>query len=143
MEDRRIEEADVRSLVSYARESNIFATVDAIVQKRLGLASQFLQQLLDEGTPPAYLLYMITNEFRLLIQAKQLTSQKIPKNTIGSKIGEFKDWKMDKILRNARGYSFERLEGIYRRLLDTDLSIKTGAMEGELALHLLVSDLCK
>ncbi|MFP4641294.1 MAG: DNA polymerase III subunit delta [Dehalococcoidia bacterium] len=143
VEDRRIEEADVRSLVSYARESNIFATVDAIVQKRLGLASQFLQQLLDEGTPPAYLLYMITNEFRLLIQAKQLTSQKIPKNTIGSKIGEFKDWKMDKILRNARGYSFERLEGIYRRLLDTDLSIKTGAMEGELALHLLVSDLCK
>jgi hypothetical protein len=39
----------------------------------------------------------------------------------------------------------ERLRSIYRKLLDTDISIKTGRFrgdKGELALDLLISELC-
>jgi hypothetical protein len=39
----------------------------------------------------------------------------------------------------------ERLENVYRKLLDTDISIKTGRFKGdkgELALDLLISELC-
>ena len=36
----------------------------------------------------------------------------------------------------------ERLEQVYRKLLETDLSIKRGTLRGELALDLLVADLC-
>ncbi|PIU57019.1 MAG: DNA polymerase III subunit delta [Chloroflexi bacterium CG07_land_8_20_14_0_80_51_10] len=140
--NRRIEEDDVNSLVSYAKESNVFAMVDAIVQRRLGVASRLMHQLLDEGSAPPYLLYMITRQFRLLIQAKRLLAQRVPLNMIGSKIGETMDWKLEKTLEQARGYSIERLENTYRKLLDVDLSIKKGALEGELALDLLITELC-
>ncbi|MBT9165443.1 MAG: DNA polymerase III subunit delta [Chloroflexi bacterium] len=138
----RIEEDDINSLVSYARESNIFAMVDAIVQRRLGEASRLTHQLLDEGSAPPYLLYMMTRQFRLLIQARKLMADGLPVSAIGGKIGETIDWRLEKLLRQARGYSLERLEESYRRLLHTDLSIKTGTVDGALALDLLITDLC-
>jgi len=139
---RRIEVADINSLVSSARESNIFMMVDAIVESRQGIASRLMHQLLNEGAAPPYLLHMITRQFRLLIQAKILASQRMPPNTIGSKIGLTNEFVLGKTLDQARGYSLERLEKIYRKLLDTDISIKRGALEGDLALDLLVTDLC-
>jgi DNA polymerase-3 subunit delta len=140
--ERRIEVADVNSLVSYARESNVFTMVDAIVQRRLGMASKLMHQLLDEGAAPPYLLFMITRQFRLLIQAKSLIAQRLPLNIIGSKIGLTNEFVLEKTLEQARGYSLQRLEKTYRKLLDADISIKRGILEGELALDLLVTDLC-
>ncbi|MBT9148908.1 MAG: DNA polymerase III subunit delta [Dehalococcoidia bacterium] len=137
-----IEEDNINSLVSYARESDIFATVDAIVRRQMGRASLLIHQLLDEGSAPPYLLYMMTRQFRLLIQARRLMADGLPASAIGSKIGETTDWKLEKVLSQARGYSLERLEESYRRLLHTDLSIKTGTIDGALALDLLITDLC-
>jgi len=139
----RIEESDINLLVSYAREANIFHMVDAVVQGRREMAARLLHQLMDEGAAPAYLLHMITHEFRLLIQVKQHSGRGVSVNTVGSKIGESKDWKVEKLMRSAGRYSSQRLEGIYHRLLETDVSIKTGKCEGELALDLLINDLCK
>ncbi|MCL0058570.1 DNA polymerase III subunit delta [Dehalococcoidia bacterium] len=138
----RIEEADINSLVSYARESNVFEMVDAIVQRRLAVACRLIHQLLDEGSAPPYLLYMMTRQFRLLVQARRLMAQGLPSSAIGAKIGETRDWILEKVLRQARGYSLERLEESYRRLLQTDLSIKTGTVDGAVALDLLITDLC-
>ncbi len=140
---RRIEEADVNLLVSNAREANIFQLVDAIVQRNQRAASRMLHQHLSEGAAPAYLLYVITGEFRLLIQAKELSSRRMPIKDIAGKIGEYREWKVEKMLRQSQGYSVPRLERTYRRLLETDLAIKTGSMEGETALDLLVADLCQ
>lgn len=141
--DRPVNEADIRLMVSGARESNIFHLVDAVVQQKQDIASRMLHQLLDEGSAPPYLLFMITHEFRLLIQVKELSTRRLPASIIGSKIGEFKEWKVDKMLKQARKYSMESLVKSYRRLLETDLAIKTGGMEGETALDLLITDLCR
>lgn len=138
----RIEESDIQLLVSYAREANVFHMVDAVIQQRREVAERLLHQLLGEGAAPVYLLHMITGEFRLLIQVKQHSGRGVSANAVGSKIGESKDWKVEKLMRSAGRYSSQRLEGIYQRLLDTDISIKTGKCEGELALDLLVNDLC-
>ncbi|MDD5093912.1 MAG: DNA polymerase III subunit delta [Dehalococcoidia bacterium] len=139
---RSIELADITALVSYIKESNVFTMVDAIVQRRLGIASRMMHQLLDEGAAPPYLLYMITRQFRLLVQAKRLLAQNVPSSAIGSKMGLTSAFVLEKTLDQAREYSIDRLEKTYRRLLDTDLSIKKGVLEGELALDLLVTDLC-
>ncbi|MFO8101190.1 MAG: DNA polymerase III subunit delta [Dehalococcoidia bacterium] len=140
---RRIEEADVNLLVSYAREENVFHLVDAIIQRRKEEALKMLHQHFVEGKPPAYLLFMITSEFRLLLQARDLSSRRMPIKDIAAKIGEPKEWKVEKMLRQAQGYSIPRMERAYRKLLETDLAIKTGLMEGETALDLLVADLCQ
>ncbi|MFO8009450.1 MAG: DNA polymerase III subunit delta [Dehalococcoidia bacterium] len=140
---RRIEESDINAVVSHAREANVFHLVDAIVQRRHGNAARILHQLLNEGAAPPYLLFMITQEFRLLIQVRELAAQRLGASEIGSRIGEYKTWKMEKLLKQTGNYSESILSNTYRRLLEADLSIKSGIMEGEEALDLLVADLCK
>ncbi len=141
--ERPIEVADIHAMVSYAREANIFTMVDAIVQHNRAVASRLMHQLMDEGSAPPYLLYMITRQFRLLVQARTLMEQRLPASVVGSKLGLSSDYVLQKALEQARGYSMERLERTYRKLLEADLSIKTGSLEGILALDLLVADLCQ
>ena len=140
---RRIEESDITLLVSYAKEANIFVMADAIAERRLKMASRLLHQLLEEGSAPPYLLYMITRQFRLLIQAKQLIAQRVPLDLVGNKIGVSSEFVLEKVVEQARKHSLRRLAETYRKLLDTDLAIKTGALQGELALDLLLTELCR
>ena len=140
---RRIEENDVQLLVSYVREANIFAMVDAIIQRRLAVASQLLHQFIDEGAAPSYLLFMITRQFRLLVRAKELSSQRLPTAELIGRAGVPSEHLWQRVMEQAQGYSLEQLQQIYQKLLDTDLSIKRGRLKGGLALDLLLAELCQ
>jgi DNA polymerase-3 subunit delta len=140
---RRIEEEDAKSLVSYAQEVSVFAMIDAILEFRAETAEQLLQQLLRRGAAPAYLLFMLDRQFRMIIRARELKNQGTPETEIQHKLGLFSEFALRKTLEQAGRYSFPRLKEVYRRLLETDLSIKTGRYDGELALNLLVAELCQ
>jgi len=139
---RPIEEKDVLELVSYAKEANIFSLADAIVGRQLRRASHLLQEFLSQGTAPAYLLYMITRQFRLVIQARELASRGLSAREISQELGLTSDFLLEKALEQAATYSGERLEEVYRRLLEADVLTKTGRLSGELALELLVAEIC-
>lgn len=140
---RRIEEGDVQLLVSYAQEANIFALVDAIIQRRAAAAERLLHQLIDRGATPPYLLFMITRQFRLLVQAKELSKQRLPTVELIGRLGVPSEYVLRRVMEQAREYSLGQLREIYGKLLDTDMSIKTGLLKGGLALDLLVADLCR
>jgi DNA polymerase-3 subunit delta len=138
---RRIEEGDVRSLVSYAGEADIFTMVDAIIRQRATAATRLLHQLIDEGAAPPYLLFMVTRQFRLLLQAKVLSSQPLSSAELASRLG-LSEYLLPRVLEQTQRHSLERLREVYHRLLDADIAIKTGRLKGELALDLLLTELC-
>jgi DNA polymerase-3 subunit delta len=143
--DRPIDKADIELLVANAREPNVFAMVDAILERQSAIATKLLHQLEDEGGAPPYLLFMITRQFRLVIQAKDLLEQKRKAAEVGATLGINQDFILRKVLEQARAHPAKRLKGIYKKLLDTDIAIKTGRFKGdkgELALDLLIGDLC-
>jgi DNA polymerase-3 subunit delta len=139
---QRIEKQDVQLLVSYAREANIFALIDAIIQKRIVAASQILHHLLDESAAAPYLLFMLTRQFRLLIRAKELATQQLSDAELATNLG-LSERLLPRVIEQAEGYSLSQLNKIYHQLLNTDIAIKTGKMKGELALDLLVIELCQ
>jgi DNA polymerase-3 subunit delta len=139
---RRIEGKDVRQITGYTREANVFAMVDAIVERRSPVAVQLLHQLLVEGMAPPYLLAMITRQIRLMVQTKVLGTQRLSPTERRSRLGLSPNYPIDRLLKQAAGYPMERLVEVYRRLLETDVSIKTGKWKDELALDLLVTELC-
>ncbi|TET37549.1 MAG: DNA polymerase III subunit delta [Dehalococcoidia bacterium] len=139
---RRIEEGDVREVVSYAREASVFTMVDALIEGRASTAARLLHQLLQEGATAPYLLVMITRQLRLLVQAKELSLKGVPASLIKDRLGLASDYTLTKALQQSRRYSMGRLEQVYRKLLETDLAIKRGIWKGELALDLLVAELC-
>ena len=139
---KRIEEKDIKEVVSYAREANIFTMVDALIEGHSATAAPLLQQMLDEGAAAPYILFMITRQVRLLVQIKELINLKCNRNEIRDRMGIMNDFVLNKALEQSRNYSMERLEQIYRKILETDISIKQGIWKGDLALDLLVAELC-
>jgi DNA polymerase-3 subunit delta len=140
---RRIEAADVRALVHEAREVKIFALVDAVVEKRPPAALHLLCRLVDEGADFGYLLAMMSRQYRLIIQAKELSVSGITSQEIGQRLDIHSGFVLQKVLDQADRYSLSRLKAAYRRLLEADESVKRGRYSDELALELLVHDLAK
>jgi len=140
---RRIEVEDIKALVSSAQEANVFAMVDAILDFKAGVAEQLLEQLLQRGASPAYLLVMLSRQIRMIVQAKELRRKGKPEVEIQNKLGLTSEFAWRKTLEQAQRYPLARLREVYNKLLETDLAIKTGKYEGGLALNLLVAELCQ
>ena len=139
---RSIEEKDVKAVVSHAREANVFAMVDALIEGRAPTAASLLHQLLQEGETAPGLLWMITRQLRMLVQAKELSRRGASMAEIKGRLGSTSDYVLTKALKQSDRYSMQRLEQVYHKLLDTDLSIKKGVWKGDLALDFLVAELC-
>ena len=138
---RCIEEEDIKMVVSYVQEANVFAMVDAILDFKAGVAEQLLKQLLQGGAAPAYLLVMLSRQVRMIVQVKELKSRGEPKIEIQDKLGLTREFAWRKTLEQAGKYPWARLKEVYHRLLEADLSIKTGKYGGELTLNLLIAEL--
>jgi DNA polymerase-3 subunit delta len=138
---RSIEADDVKKLVGLSREASIFMLVDAIVDGRLNLANQSMNEMLESGAAPSYVLVMLARQLRLLIRAKELKNAGQSESAIQGALG-LADFPFRKTLEQASRYSMSRLRDFYHRLLDTDLAIKTGRYDDDLALTILVSELC-
>jgi len=140
---RRIEAEDVDMVVSYAQQSNVFVMVDAILEFKAGAAEQLLQQLLQRGAAPAYLLAMLVRQVQMMVQVKELKNQGKSKIEIQNKLGLVSEYALRKTLEQADRYSWEQLKNVYNKLLEADLAIKTGKYDSELALNILTAELCQ
>jgi DNA polymerase-3 subunit delta len=139
-QERPVSEDDVRQLVSHVQEANIFALVDAVAESRTELAQRILHRLYDEGVAPTYILVMITRQFRLIAQARDL-GKGLSRSQIQDRLGLKQSYVVDKTLSQAKLYDFEGVKRAYDKLLETDLAIKTGKYSDKLALELLVTEL--
>jgi DNA polymerase-3 subunit delta len=140
---RSIETDDVKRLVSYVQQISVFNMVDAIFEFRAGVAGESLRQLLDKGAAPAYLLAMLSRQIRMIARIKELKKQRKSEAEIQNSLGLTSEFAFRKTLRQANRYPWERVREVYHRLLEADLSIKTGKCDGELALNILIAELCQ
>ncbi len=120
---------DVRALspqVSF--ETDIFATIDAIGRKKKELALELLHEHLVKGDSPIYLLSMIHFQFRNILQVKDSSRENIHMHPFVAK----------KSHELASLFSMDELKAVYEKIWKTDCAVKTGAMDGETALDLLL-----
>ena len=140
---RRIEEEDIKTLVSHDQQANVFAMIDAIIEFKAGPAQQLLQQLLQRGAAPVYLLFMLARQVQMIVRARELRNQRKPRTEIQTRLRLTSEYALRKTLEQASRYSLPRLKEVYHHLLEADLSIKTGRYDAELALNILVAELCQ
>ena len=108
---------------------------------KAGPAEQLLEDLLQHGASPAYLLAMLSRQVRLLVRAKELVRQRKSDVEIQSRLG-LAPYPLRKTMEQAQRYPMERLKDVYLKLLEADLYIKRGKYDGKLALNILVAELC-
>lgn len=135
-----ITKADVDKLVPYAQDAVIFDLVDALGQRDGRTAAQTLHRLLEEGEHPLGLLGMIARQFRLLLQVKALKAQGATPRDVARALN-LHPFPARKLHNQAIHFTTPQLEEVHRHLSDTDVEIKTGQIDPEVALDLLVAGL--
>ncbi len=130
--------ADVKSLVRPRIENDIFQTIDAIAQKNKKRALDLIYHHIDNGDSPLYLLSMISYQIRNLLVIKELIEKHKPYDLIVKESG-LHPFVVKKSYYQANQFPFADLKKIYQRIFEVDLNIKTGKVEPEMALDLLVA----
>ncbi len=133
----------VHRLASENLEARIFGMVDALGKRDRKAALHELEVLLATGAHPLYILTMIVRQYRLLIIAKELIDeQHVDARRLAQEL-QVRDYAADRLAQQTRLYHQEELGAIYDALVLSDQQIKTGKIEGELALELLVLDITR
>jgi DNA polymerase-3 subunit delta len=138
---RLIEEKDIRSLVSAAQETRVFALADAILEKKSARSENILDDLLKNGLVPSQILDNLARQVQIMLKIKEMKSQRKSSGEIQKIMGIISPYAWSKASGRADKFSMPMLKDFYRKLLEADLSIKTGRFEGDLALNLLVAEL--
>ena len=123
---RRAEAEDVRLLVPFANEVNVFNAVDAIMERRFSDAVRAMRRLMEGGATGPYIVAMVARQVRLLLLARDLEAAGVPPSQMGERLGLTSDWLLGKLREQAGRYSTGSLELLHRGLLETDLAVKTG-----------------
>jgi DNA polymerase-3 subunit delta len=134
--ERPVTVQDVELLSVSTAQGDIFALVDALGNGQGHEAQAMLHRLLDEQD--AFSIFgMVIRQFRLLLLAKEVLENR------GNVQAELKlhSFVAQKVTAQARHFSMESLENIYRHLLKIDEDAKTGQMSLDLALDMFVMQL--
>jgi DNA polymerase III subunit delta len=137
---RNVTGGDIQKLVHAARSVDVFAMVDALGQRNGRRAIEQFHALVDDGQPPVRLLMMITRQFRMIMQAKDLSERRAPIADVMRALGAQK-FVAEKMISQSRLFHMVQLETIYRWLLETDLNIKTGQCEALLAVDIVIAEI--
>ncbi len=135
-----IRREDVRALVGAAQGQSIFELVDAMGKRNAALALELLHEQIRHNAQPLYLMAMIARQFRLLLQVSDLAARGLTIDEIRAQLGEH-PFVVRKVFDQARNFSIERLETIYRKVLETDVAMKTGHGEAGVNLDVLIVEL--
>jgi len=141
-----IKRKDIELLVKPKIETDIFKTIDAIAAKNKRKALFLLKEHLEKGDSPAYLLAMINFQFRNLLMVKSYLAERefypsyANRRILARKLG-MHPFVVEKTLFQARKFQLEELKKIYQKIFQVDLGIKTGKVDPETALDLLIAEI--
>jgi DNA polymerase-3 subunit delta len=137
-----IGEAQVRLLVTDAREREGFLLADAVADGKAAAATRLLHDLLAKGRPPAVLLLTIENRYRRIAIAREMVDQGESGRSIGSSLRIDKPYPLERLLDQVSRYPMPRVFWALDRIAQADHDVKQGLCDDELSLELLVHDLC-
>lgn len=140
-EGQSITTAMIDLLVQDQHEHNLFAFIDNLSLRRRSDALQGVRDLLGEGQSASYILFMLVRQVRILLGVRELMAQRLRPDEIAVQLGQ-KPFVVRKALNQVRGFDAGELETMHDRLLEMDRAIKTGRIQPEVALDLLVMEIC-
>ncbi len=133
---RPVEPEDVELLTAAQGQTSIFDMTDALAQGNLPTAQRLLHRLLEEEDA-LRIFGMIVRQFRLLLLAREILDEGGDQEMIQHELA-LHPYAAQKLAAQAKRYTINQLETMYRHLLAIDEAAKTGEMPLEVALEILV-----
>jgi len=133
---------DVRLLVRSSYDENIFHLTDAIGSKDLRKTLELIGDQLSSGAHELYILTMLTRQFRLLLQARDLIETEPHPATVASRLG-LPPFIAQQLVSQAQKFTLSELIGIHQQLAELDMKFKTSEGDPRLLFDLFAVSVCK
>lgn len=133
----RIREEDIDATVHGEMDKFIFDFLDAVTGNRKDKALRMLNNILSGGEEAYSILGLLVNQFELMLEAKELY-ETVKDSQEVTDILKINGYRVKKALSFAEKFSLKRLKEILSQLYEIDRNIKTGLIEQNLALELLI-----
>lgn len=137
-----IETADVEEVCTTHVENKIFDMVDAVAMKQQKKALHYYYDLLALKEPPMRILFLMTRQFRILMEVKEMTSKGYAGKEIASKAG-IPPFTVKKYQAQAKVFTVSVLRGILEAAAATEESVKTGRLTDVLSVELFLIEFSK
>ena len=132
-----IEAADVEAICANQTSGKIFEMVDAIAGKQQKKALDLYYDLLMLKEPPMRIPFLITRQFQILMQLKEMTEKGFDYKYMAGKAG-VPEFAVRKYIGQARSFSLRRLEAAVRDGIQAEEDVKTGKMNDQLSVELFL-----
>jgi DNA polymerase-3 subunit delta len=130
----------VQSLVSRAREHEVWDLTDAILERDRKRALRVLSRQLAAGEEPLGLLGLLASTYRKMLLAKELMGRRAPMAEVQAAV-KLPPWKMGDFNAQVRRVSLEQIAAGLTRMAEVDLAIKSSIGTPALQLEVLVCEL--
>lgn len=128
---------DVEEICTKRISSHVFDMVGAIADKKQKQALTLYYELLALKEPPMRILFLIARQFNLLMQVKALHEKGFQNKAIGEKVG-LPGFIAGKYVTQSSRFTGEELRGAVEACVEAEEAIKTGKMNDNMSVELLI-----
>jgi DNA polymerase III subunit delta len=127
----------VDKLTARSLEQNIFSLVDKVVHRNVEAALRIYYDLLKQNEEPIKILSVISGQFRLIYQVKELSRRGYGQQQIAGTL-KVHPFRVKLAAGQASSFSDEELTRIIKLLADADYQMKTGGMRKEMLIEMIL-----
>jgi DNA polymerase-3 subunit delta len=135
---KTLKASDIDSLIDKTAEEDIWEFIDAISENKKDKALEITERLLAERSDFVMIIGMIAREFRILSLVRALLDQGKNHSEV-SRTLKLHPFVLRKAVAHSKNFTLDSLKKLFRKLVKTDLVVKTGRFDEKLALDLLIA----
>lgn len=132
-----VTEQDIEAVCTKQVTSQIFDMINAVAERRQKAAMELYYDLLTLKEPPMRILFLITRQFNLLLQVKELKNKGLDANAIGEKVG-LAGFIARKYVAQAAKFKEADLRRALADCVEAEQAVKTGRMNDIMSVELLI-----
>lgn len=132
-----IEIADIEEICTTQITNQIFEMVSAVAEKKQKKALDLYYDLLALKEPPMRILYLLSRQFRLLMEVKGLAENGYGKKDIAATAG-LHPYVAGKYIEQAKAFRMKELRGILEESVEIEERVKTGLLGDVLGVEIFI-----
>lgn len=132
-----IEAKDVEAIATEQTTNRIFEMINAIAEHNKRGALDLYYDLLTLKEPPMRILYLITRQFQILFNLKDMAGKGFDNQTMAKKAG-IPPFAVKRNLSQAKGFTAAQIKGALLDGAELEEAVKTGRMNDQMAVELFI-----
>ncbi|WP_028588721.1 DNA polymerase III subunit delta [Paenibacillus massiliensis] len=131
-----VSSSDIEELVPRSTEQNVFVMVEELANLRIQNALAIFYELLKQREEPIKIAALITRQFRIMLQVKELMRQNYSQQQIAGQLS-LHPYAVKIAGEQARRFSLQQLSSMLHELAELDYRMKSGQIDKVLGIELL------